>query len=122
MQNDPESAAGYLLALHDELEALGRWPRSSVPAVILLLIGGGWLVSGSLGLFVGEVLATLPWIAAGSVFLIPGLVFGRRTFEWFRRVRSLRRGIELIEGRQLKRATSGAERPTHGPKLEPPRP
>lgn len=108
MENDPERAGGYLLALHDELESLGRWPPSLLPTIIFLLIGGAWFGSGLVSLFMGEVVASLPWAVVGSVVLFPGLVFGRRTLEWFRQVRSLRRGIELIEGRQRKRVGSEA--------------
>lgn len=112
MENDPEKAAEYLLALHDELESLGPWPRSAVPAAILIVVGGGWLVSGAAGLVQGQFIAALPWIALSTAFLLPGTLLGRRTFDWFKTVRSLRRGIELIERRQLERAESRNEEPT----------
>ena len=111
MINHVERAPGYLLSLHDELEAMGKVLLAAIPAGILLLIGAIYISSGVFGLIIGGGASAVPWIGIGAVVTLPGLFFGRRVVQWFRRVRSLKRGIALIEARQLKRAEGPLMKP-----------
>lgn len=102
--DEHERAPAYLLSLQDELDAMGRFPPLLVPAGILSLLAAALFASGVVGFVATGDVAALPWTLFGGIVAFPAVILTRNTLDWFRRRRTLRRGIALIDARRLKRA------------------
>ena len=110
--NHVERAPVYLLGLHDELEAMGKVPLNAIPAGTLLFFGAKFIFSGVVGLIKGGgAVVVVPSIGLGALIALWGLSLGKHVVQWYRQRRSLRRGIALIEARQLKRAEGPLMKP-----------
>lgn len=99
--HEDERAPLYLFKLHQELEELGTFPRSAIPAAIMLLIGATYVGIGFFRLFRYGDLGFQVWLLVGGGISWGGFLLARHSYRWFRRVRSLKRGIRLIESRQV---------------------
>lgn len=116
---EDERAPLYLLKLHQELDELGPYPRSAIPAAIILTLGLVYVGTGLLGLFRNGILGSLPWFYFGSGVTFVGFLLARHAYRWFRQARSLKRGINLIESRQAAGQGPFSESPeTEGPESE----
>lgn len=102
MTQPPERAPAYLLALQDERDAMGRFPRSALPAAVLVVAGAIPILAGLRGVAAGEVTVSLPWILVGGILALPGTLLARHALQWFRRARSIENGIALFEGQSHK--------------------
>lgn len=98
--HEDERAPLYLLKLHQELDELGKYPRSVVPAFILLTLGVVYTGTGLLGLIRHRDPGSLLWLILGGGVISVGFLLARHSYHWYRRARSMKRGIHLIESRQ----------------------
>ena len=99
--HEDERAPMYLLKLHQELDELGKYPRSAIPACIVLTLGLGYVGTGLTGLIRHGDRGVIPWLFVGGAVTYVGFLLARHSYRWFRLHRSLKRGIHLIESRQV---------------------